>query len=280
LWKIDLKEPHQVYKNAAGTRLPGVTSVLGVLDKAALRGWYADMERRHVLSCVAAVAANPLLSLSELLGEKWAADVKKGRSADIGTVAHARCEAFLHGMVLDEEGLDPDLLRLSLNGFARFQDVWVREGLSIVHSELQMVSERRQVGGTADIIARRPDGGLELKDLKTSKASRGWPYPEVFAQVAAYAEMCEEVGVGHIDVVSVERIGKEDGDPGQSYVLTGEERAVGLKLFDAALAVYRAGRALYGIRNKGASGNPAGSGFGAAKLDPTPPTRIAEEAPW
>lgn len=257
-WKIDLEAEHTVYKNAAGKRLPGVTTVLGNLDKPALRGWYADMEREHVLATVRRMLTNPVgpfgydapaespdpdefvRDLRSALGEKWAADVKKDRAADIGTVTHARCEAFLHGVELDEEGLDSELLRKSLNGFVRFQGVWAREGLVIVASEKVMVSESLQVGGTADIVAIDPQGLLVLRDLKTSKASKWWPYPEVFAQTAAYAFMWEEETGRRIDRIEVDRIGKEENDPGQTYRVSESERAAGLRLFRAALEVHNA----------------------------------------
>lgn len=248
-WKIDLNEPHQVYRNRDGKRLPGVTTVLGNLDKPALRGWYADMERAYVLAAVDAllreydgqVMDGFARDLRARLGEKWAADVKKDRAADIGTVTHARCEAFVKGPYeLDEAGLSPELVRGSLPGFLRFQELWAREGLVLVHSEFQMVSEAMQVGGTADIIARLPDGRLVLKDLKTSKASKYWPYPETFGQVATYADMFEELTGRHIDLIEVERIGKEESDPGQTYRLNDAERAGGSKLFRAALDVHNA----------------------------------------
>lgn len=248
-WKIDLEAEHQVYRNRDGKRLPGVTTVLGNLDKPALRGWYADMERAHVLATVDAllreydgqVMDGFARDLRSRLGEKWAADVKKDRAADIGTVTHARCEAFVKGSYeLDEDGLAPELVRGSMPGFLRFQELWAREGLVLVHSEFQMVSEAMQVGGTADIIARRPDGALVLKDLKTSKASKYYPYPETYAQVSTYAEMYEELTGKRVDVIEVERIGKEENDPGQTYTLNDSERAGGLKLFRAALDVHNA----------------------------------------
>lgn len=248
-WRIDLNEPHQVYKNKDGKRLPGVTTILGNLDKPALRGWYADMERSHVLATVerlvleydGRVVDGFARDLRSRLGDKWAADVKKDRAADIGTVTHARCEAFVRGPYeLDEEGLAPELVRGSMPGFLRFQELWAREGLVLVHSEFQMVSEAMQVGGTADIVARRPDERLVLKDLKTSKASKWWPYPETIAQVSAYADMYTEITGKWIDEIEVERIGKEEGDPGQTYTLNEKERLGGLALFRAALAVHNA----------------------------------------
>lgn len=244
-WRIDLNEPHQVYKNSANKRLCGVTTVLGVLAKPALLGWYADMEREHVLRVVKAAPEGCCEKvLRELIGEPWAANVKRDRAADIGTVTHARCEAFLHGLELDEDGLDHELVDKSTNGFVRFVDWWKSEGLEVVHSELQMVSEKMQVGGTADIIARRRSGARVLVDLKTSKASKWWPYPETFGQVACYAAMYEEVSGNTVEEIHVVRIGKEENDPGQSVRLTADERAAGMQLFSAALDAHNAQKEL------------------------------------
>ena len=91
----------------------------------------------------------------------------------------------------------------------------------------------------ADIIAQRPDRKLWLIDLKTSKGSKWWPYPEVFGQVTAYAAMYEEVSADHvIDQIHVWRIGKEEGDAGQVYRLSEREREIGLELFRSARTAY------------------------------------------
>lgn len=239
-WRIDLEAEHQRYRNRDKKIVPGVTTVLGVLEKVALRGWYAQMEREGIAAHI--LNGGTLATLPEKDGKPlWFADIKKDKAADIGTVTHARSEAFVKGPYeLDEHGLTPELLAASMPGFLRFQELWVRDGLTLVHSELQMVSEAMQVGGTADIIVQRPEGLLELKDLKTSKASKWWPYDEVIAQVAAYATMFEEVTGRHIDRISVERIGKEADDHGQTYVVSDKERAAGLRLFRAALEAYNA----------------------------------------
>lgn len=250
-WRLDLASPHQVYKLASGERVPGVTTINGVWEKMALRGWYADMERASVVAWAEAAFLKGPTSATELgrilrgmLPEKdgkpvWAADVKKDRAADIGTVTHARCEAFVKGPYdLDESGLTPDLLRDSMPGFLRFQTLWVESGYTLIHSELQMVSERMRCGGTADIVARAPSGLLVLMDLKTSKASKWWPYPETLSQVAAYAAMYEEVSTNRIDRIVVERIGKAENDPGQSYRVSEAQRKAGLRKFVLAREAY------------------------------------------
>ena len=243
--RLDLEAEHTIYRSAAGERLPGVTTILSVFEKVALRGWYADMERRHCISWAEAVFLERPTSatefgrlLRERVGEKWAADTKKDRAADIGSCAHARCEAFLKGVDLDESGLSPDLLRDSVPGFLRFQRAWADGGYMLVHSELQMVSERLRVGGTADIVARDPRGALVLIDLKTSKASKWWPYPETLSQVAAYAAIYEEVTTDRIDRITIERIGKAENDPGQSYPVSEAKRQAGLRKFELAREAY------------------------------------------
>ena len=261
-WKIDLASPHQVYKNAAGKRLPGVTTILGVFDKPALKRWGLGMERDNIFDALRdelerfpASAENPAREFTLSMLRRLPENNAKGeptyfcerfteRAADIGTVTHARCEAFLHGVELDEEGLDAELVDKSMNGFIRFHDWWCERKLAVVHSELQMVSETMQVGGTADIIARNPDGTLTLVDLKTSKGSKYYPYPETFGQVAVYAAMYEEFVHDPIRDVHICRIGKEENDPGQTYTLTAAERAAGMRLFRAGLEAYNARKEL------------------------------------
>lgn len=254
-WKIDLGAPHQVYKNSNRKRLPGVTTICGVFDKPALKRWGLGMERDSILRLMESSTSTSAHDLIEEILAGLPPKNDKGdptyfceqfteRAADIGTVAHARCEAFLHGVELDEEGLDAELVDKSTNAFVRFHDWWTERGLTVLHSELQMVSEAWQVGGTADIIARRHDGALILVDLKTTKASRWWPYPETFAQVMAYAEMYREISTNWIEEVTIVRIGKEEDDPGQTYTLNENERLRGLELFNAARVAYNARKEL------------------------------------
>lgn len=183
VYTLDTKRSHQVYKNAAGIKVPGVTTILGMLDKPALVYW------AWKLGCEGK-------------------DYKKvsGEAADIGTIAHALCECHVRNMTLDETNLPKDQLDKAQNAFIKFLDWWEREGFECVDSELQMVSERWQVGGTADIVARDKNGDLVLIDLKTSKAI----YREYRMQVAAYAAMYEEITGEAISRIIIVRIGKED----------------------------------------------------------------------
>ena len=252
--KLDLNRPHQLYHNAAGKRLVGVTTVTGVMSKEALLPWYASMEREGVLAALKTYAGtrgdellctdDDVKAFSATLpanvdGEPiWYATMKRDRSASIGSIAHALAEAFLRNMEFDEEGHDLEMVRLALIAFNRFREWWSNEGLMVVASELQMVSERDQVGGTLDIMARSADGRLVLADLKTAKRSRYYPYPETYAQVAQYASMYEETRGEPVSRIVIARIGNAENDPGDTYWLTDAQRAAGKRMFDAARIIY------------------------------------------
>lgn len=182
---LDFTKVHTVYKNRDGKRLPGVTTVLGMLNKPALLKWAWECGKNGL----------------ELERTRQVA-------ADVGTVAHALCEAHLRGLELDRDNIAPDVLRKAETSFLRFLDWWDKERLEMVHSELAMVSETMQVGGTLDVLAKRSDGRRVVVDLKTSKGI----YDEMLIQAATYAAMYEETTGEPVAEVFVVRIGKDDAD--------------------------------------------------------------------
>lgn len=185
VYKIDFLKSHITYRNAAGEKVPGVTTVLGMLNKPALLRWAWQLGKDGV-------------------------ELEKARqgAADVGTIAHALCEAYLRDMTFDASNITPEMLSKAETGFLRFLDFWDKEGLRVVATERAMVSERWQVGGTLDVLGQRKDGRLVLVDLKTSKGI----YDEMLIQTATYAALYEEVASQPVDDVVVVRIGKEDAD--------------------------------------------------------------------
>ena len=247
---LDLSAPHQVYKNKLGVTLPGVTTVLGTLNKEAIPPWYAQMEREGILtfmggmSWTAAELRDLLPKTKDGTKPAWFAVQKRDKAADLGNITHGRIEAWLHDTVLDPAGLPAYLYAQSDLGLNRFIQYWHERGLRAEQTELQMVSELLQVGGTGDIFARTAGGVLVYADLKTTKASTYWPYDESIAQVSVYADMYEEVHGEHVETVTLVRVGKEVDDALQTYTLGGKEREAGGQLFRAALDAYNAKKAL------------------------------------
>lgn len=235
---LDLRAPHQKYYTKDGEQVSGVTTVLSELAKPALLGWYAQMEREGIQKAIGS-GENPFPVKAN--GKPlWYAEASRDKAADLGTIAHAHIEAWHQKKVLSPEGLDPVLYEKAKAPFERFKSWWEESGLTLVHAELQMVSEVWRVGGTADQIARRPDGRLELWDTKTGKP---WynkrPYPDQIAQAAAYAGMYEELSGEPIDFLRSARVGKTEGDMGDLYEIGRAERNAGLRRWLAALEAHR-----------------------------------------
>lgn len=235
--KLNLKAEHTIYRASDGRRLTGVTTYLGVLAKPHLLKWYANEERKGVQT---AMKGNGILPLGPY------AEIKRDMAADVGTVTHARVEAFLKNDPLDRDGIPDDVYEASEHGYLRFINWWQNERFSIVESEKVMVLEDvgMNYGGTADIIARDSQDRLTLIDLKTSKSSRYWPYSETYAQVAAYAVAYERYEVTNIDRIVVARIGKEEDDELQVVEVSKHKRELGWQLFRGAYYAYEAKKAL------------------------------------
>lgn len=232
---LDLKAPHQIYRANDGRKLTGVTTYLGVIAKPQLMKWYADEERKGVLAATAAGKALP---------DSPFAEAARDRAADLGTVTHAQIEAWLKNDELSPQGIPDDIYKQSFNGLARFQEWWKGRGLAVFDTEHQFVYEGVSMayGGTIDIIAQDSQANLWVIDIKTTKKSRYWPYDEVYAQVAAYANGVKPYFKIH-SCMAV-RVGKEAGDEIQAVEFTKSQMYDGWALFEAAYNAYEAKKSL------------------------------------
>lgn len=185
IMKLDFERAHTQYLNAAGKEIPGVTTVLKILDKPALVYWAWDLGRK---------------------GQ----DYRKvsSKAADTGTVAHAMAEAYLRGMELDTSNIPADVLDKAETSFIKFVQWWDAQGFEVLHTERKLISEKWQCGGTMDIMARRlSNGNICVIDLKTSKAI----YDEMRIQISAYADMAEQEDFPlTVNERIIARIGKKD----------------------------------------------------------------------
>ena len=257
--KLDLKREHQQYKNAAGKRVPGVTTVLATLSKPQLLRWYAGTERDGILTEMERYEARmdgAPLNASDVRatlprpndkGEPvYFAEVKRDKAASLGSITHARIEAWMIGSELDPEGLPHDLYTQSVHGFDRFRTWFEDEGYTRdgSESEVQVVSEELQAGGTGDHWVHGTHSGWDYLDIKTSKSSRYWPYPDTKGQCATYPRIYHEARNKATDRVWIVRVGTTPDDIIQPYLMTDDERLWGKKLFEAARAAYTALREL------------------------------------
>jgi hypothetical protein len=175
---------HTIYKTQAGKRVPGVTTITGVLDKPALVPW-----------------ANRL-GLQGIEVRKYVDEL-----AVIGTGAHFMIECHNKGIEPDLGDYTKNQIDLMENAFLKYlqwekENAWKSEAV-----EMQLVSEHILYGGTIDMYGTL-NGKKTLIDLKTCKAI----YPDHHLQVGGgYLPLLRENG-HKVEDVKILRIGREDSE--------------------------------------------------------------------
>jgi hypothetical protein len=173
-----------------GKWVPGVTTILGVLDKPAIPKWAAGMVAEYVADNPAGVeelrnmGRGPMVHALKNL--PWQ---RRDQAGTRGNLLHDYAEALLHGREVDVAEEHVPVMEQALT----FMEEWHIEPLLI---EAPCASREHQWAGTLDLIAkyRRPDLGTEgvaIFDWKSGKAL----YPEFAWQLNAYAH-AEFHGVG------------------------------------------------------------------------------------
>ncbi|MGN8821570.1 hypothetical protein ACTQ2Q_09815 [Atopobiaceae bacterium LCP21S3_F11] len=159
-----------------GYRIPGVTTVIGTLDKPALVQWAA--------SETAAYADEHWAELSELRSADRIKRLERARLATnrraivTGNRVHALGERISRGEQIDPADIAPGE-RPYVEGYARLLDDWE---LDIEHTEMPVCHSEYRYAGTLDAIGTSPRLGRVLLDIKTSRRV----YAETALQLAAY----------------------------------------------------------------------------------------------
>lgn len=157
---------HTVYKTQDGTRVPGVTTITGLLNKPAMihAAWKLGTEGVNYREYWDALAA-------------------------VGTVAHRMILEDLRGGKVDKSALStysPDVATLSKNSFSTYLAWKSANKIEPVMFETALVSELYRYGGTADLLGYI-NGKLTLVDFKT-----GGIFPEHFIQLSGYSALVNE----------------------------------------------------------------------------------------
>jgi hypothetical protein len=154
------------YALADGTAIPGVTTILRVLDKSTfLVPWAAKLAFQGV---------DPIKYRDE--------------KAMIGTLAHAMCLTGLKGETPETYDNSQREIDQAENAYLKFCAWQKAHTLEPIMVEKGMVSDVHRFGGTPDYYGL-VDGVLTLMDLKTGNI-----YPEMWFQMAAYNLLLEEQG--------------------------------------------------------------------------------------
>lgn len=165
-----------------GEWVPGVTTILGVLDKPAIPKWAAGEVANYVadhpdgVETLRGLGRGPMVQA--LKNIPWQ---KRDDAGARGNVLHDYAESLLHGQEVD---VDDEHVPVMENALA-FMDAWQIEPLLI---EASCGSREHKWAGTLDLIAhyvhpvtRAP--GTAIFDWKSGKAM----YPEYAWQFNAYA---------------------------------------------------------------------------------------------
>ena len=203
------------YRNNNGKRIPSVTTILKVLSINGNDG---------------------LLFWANQMGlEGKTLDDARKTSSDVGTLAHLAVEAKIKNEDIDYDKWKMTTEQRSL--VTTCIDEWDRwktqTKLEMVGTEIKLVSEEMQYGGTLDCIGY-VDNRLCLLDLKTGNI-----YPEHLAQIRAYGELWRENKNQIIDEYHLLRIGKHDASwhhhswRADSHIIT-----TAWQIFELALKIY------------------------------------------
>lgn len=185
------KKAHTIYKNAAGKRVPGVTTFLGVVDKPALLYWAWNEGRE---------------------GRDFRAT--SSEAADIGKLAHEMITEKLAGREATTWEYADDIVSQAETSALKFWDWLGDKEYEVRFVEEALISELLQCGGTCDIYWKI-DGLWTLDDLKTGKAI----YPEYKTQASVYADIIRENGypVDRVRIVNIPRSEEEGFDCQEAY---------------------------------------------------------------
>ena len=153
------------YFNAAGEKLPSVTTIISRFKESGGLIWWAwDLGKQ---------------------GKDYR--VERDTAASAGTLAHDMVEAWIHGADYEPDASYPeDVVEKARGAYGAFLEWAHQTHLKVTHTEVAMVSEKHQFGGTLD--AMLVNGKLALGDWKTSNAL----YADYLYQLAAYGLLWEE----------------------------------------------------------------------------------------
>lgn len=150
--------PKGGYRNAAGKRVPGVTTILSRFkESGGLVQW------AYQCGCDG-------IDINDA----------RDRAADAGTCCHDRIDAHLHGRTLDDNSYPKDIMAKADHAFIAFLEWQAQTKLSLTASEVSLVSEKHQFGGTFDAGFMQDGKSLRILDYKTSSGI----YTDHLVQVA------------------------------------------------------------------------------------------------
>jgi len=204
------KRQHIIYRLENGDRVPGVTTIVGVLDKPALLQWSNRIGLEGI-------------EINKFVDDK----------AAIGTLAHQMIVDYLLGVQTNTSDYSANQIKQAQWACKSF-DNWLKgHKVSVIWAEKPLVSEIHRYGGTADIYAII-DGRKELIDLKTGAAI----YDEHRIQVAGgYGVLMSENKFDY-ELVRILNVPRANNEIWGEVVMLPEQWPIYKEMFLACLNIY------------------------------------------
>lgn len=201
---------HTIYKDENGKRLPGVTTIIGQLDKPALKAW-----------------ANRL-GLAGIDLNSYVDDL-----ANVGTLAHEMIQAHFTGEKLDLNEFSKNDIDRAENALISFYN-WIDTiPIKPILNEAQLVNN--DFGGTVDMLAKIGNKNV-LIDFKTGSGI----YEEMGYQLAGYKILLEHNGY-KVDQAMIVRVGRDEEE--RFEVKNFSDLSNYEAIFNHLLAIYKLRRA-------------------------------------
>ena len=174
---------HQRYYTSDGRPCLGVTTILGVMAKPQLVKW-----------------ANKI-GLDGYEVDKWVDAL-----ATAGTLAHHLIECDIKGETPILDDYSPNDLKKATESLKKWLDWKSRHHFELIESEMKVISDSLEIGGTCDIYAK-VDGKYCVIDIKTAKAC----YSEQRTQCVAYGKILVENN-HPVDEHRIIRVGRDENE--------------------------------------------------------------------
>lgn len=222
-----------------GVTYPSVTTILGILDKPALKHWAANCAVEYIEQHIDEIQSpRGPHTIADILGNARTAFTAASSAArSIGTEVHQMIEDYLM------TGEDPtDVSDAAETAFLAFLEWEAKNKVKWLASELTLFHRHVGYAGTADARAIINDHEY-IVDFKTSKAV----YDEYRVQLSAYKAAAEDSGI-EAPSIGIIRLDKETGAPEFLDVTAGCEQRI--RYF------YLLVRAYYAQKKRRLKGNP------------------------
>lgn len=208
------KKIRRNYLNAAGQKLPGVTSIM-----SEHLGW----------------KTNGLIGWAFKLGQEGRSLKERDDAAALGTLAHSFFEQMHGGGPVDCGSFTESEIEAAKALAHKGQTMLDAHDLEVVHSELQLVGGKApyEFGGTLDVLCKhKKTSELVIADIKTSKGI----YPEMAIQLGAYCILLDDAGHGWPTSGLILHL--PYGGESAAVPLTGEHLRAGAMIFTHLLGIH------------------------------------------